>query len=212
MRPGKDVTITAFSIMVGKAMEAAEALAAEGIDAEVIDLRSLRPLDTETIVASVQKTNRLVTTARRAGVSPASAPRLRRRSWNRLSTGSTRRSKRVYGIDVPMPYAANLEALALPQASNIAAGGQRSLLPRLGLRKRGPRHANQYSDAGAFADHDRRQPGQVAGEGGRRDRLRRRDRRDRDRQGDHGGRGGRRGHHRQDLRARGHRGGGGQCR
>ena len=59
-RPGKDVTITAFSIMVGKALQAAEALAKEGIDAEVIDLRTLRPLDTETIVQSVQKTNRLV--------------------------------------------------------------------------------------------------------------------------------------------------------
>ena len=59
-RPGKDVTITAFSIMVGKALQAAEALAKEGIDAEVIDLRTLRPLDTETIVRSVQKTNRLV--------------------------------------------------------------------------------------------------------------------------------------------------------
>jgi pyruvate dehydrogenase E1 component beta subunit len=59
-RAGKDVTIVAFSIMVGKALQAAEELAKIGIDAEVIDLRSLRPLDTETIVESVKKTNRLV--------------------------------------------------------------------------------------------------------------------------------------------------------
>ena len=60
VREGKDVTLVAFSIMVGKALEAAEALAGEGIDAEVIDLRSIRPLDTDTIVKSVQKTNRIV--------------------------------------------------------------------------------------------------------------------------------------------------------
>ncbi|MEO3430091.1 pyruvate dehydrogenase complex E1 component subunit beta [Pelagibius sp. CAU 1746] len=122
-RPGKDVTITAFSIMVGKALEAAEKLAEEGIDAEVIDLRSLRPLDSETIIASVQKTNRLVTCEEGwgyAGIGSEVASVVMEQAFDWLDAPV----KRVYGADVPMPYAANLEALALPQADTIAAGAK----------------------------------------------------------------------------------------
>ena len=118
VRPGADVTIAAFSIMVGKAMEAAEALAAEGIDAEVIDLRSLRPLDSETVVESVKKTNRLVTAEEGwafSGIGSELAALMMELAFDWLDAPV----KRVAGVDVPMPYAANLEQLALPQAENI---------------------------------------------------------------------------------------------
>ena len=123
VRPGSDVTICAFSIMVGKAMEAAEALAAEGISAEVIDLRSLRPLDTETIVASVQKTNRLVSVEEGwgfAGIGSELAMQMMESAFDWLDAPV----KRVCGPDVPMPYAANLEVLALPQASHIVTAAK----------------------------------------------------------------------------------------
>ncbi len=122
-RPGKDVTIVAFSIMVGKALAAAEKLAEEGIDAEVIDLRSLRPLDSETIIASVQKTNRLVTCEEGwgyAGIGSEVASVVMEQAFDWLDAPV----KRVCGVDVPMPYAANLEALALPQADTIVAGAK----------------------------------------------------------------------------------------
>jgi len=118
VRPGADVTIAAFSIMVGKAMQAAEALAAEGIDAEVIDLRSLRPLDSETVVESVKKTNRLVTAEEGwafSGIGSELAALMMDLAFDWLDAPV----KRVAGVDVPMPYAANLEQLALPQAENI---------------------------------------------------------------------------------------------
>ena len=119
VRPGRDVTIAAFSIMVGKALEAAEALAAEGIEAEVIDLRSVRPLDTETVVASVRKTNRLVTAEEGwplAGIGSELAARMMEDAFDWLDAPV----KRVCGIDVLLPYAANLEQLALPQPADIA--------------------------------------------------------------------------------------------
>ncbi len=118
VRPGGDVTIAAFSIMVGKAMEAAEALAAEGIDAEVIDLRTLRPLDSATIVESVKKTNRLVTAEEGwafAGIGAELAAQMMEHAFDWLDAPV----RRVAGADVPMPYAANLERLALPQAEDI---------------------------------------------------------------------------------------------
>jgi len=117
-RAGKDVTLVAFSIMVGKAMKAAEELAAQGIDAEVINLRSLRPLDTETILASVRKTNRLVTCEEgwaTSGIGAEIAARVMEQAFDHLDAPVAR----VAGKDVPMPYAANLEALALPQAADI---------------------------------------------------------------------------------------------
>jgi pyruvate dehydrogenase E1 component beta subunit len=118
VRPGKDVTITAFSIMVGKALAAAEALAKIGIDAEVIDLRSIRPLDTETIVRSVQKTNRLVSCEEGwpfAGIGAELGMQMMEQCFDWLDAPV----KRVHGLDIPLPYAANLEKLALPQADHI---------------------------------------------------------------------------------------------
>jgi pyruvate dehydrogenase E1 component beta subunit len=119
VKTGKDVTITAFSRMVGVALEAAEALAKEGIDAEVIDLRSIRPLDTDTLVTSVKKTNRLVTVEEGwpfAGIGSELAAVMMEKAFDYLDAPVAR----VAGVDVPMPYAANLEKLALPQASHIA--------------------------------------------------------------------------------------------
>jgi pyruvate dehydrogenase E1 component beta subunit len=119
VRPGSQVTITAFSRMVGVALEAAELLAKEGIDAEVIDLRTIRPLDTATIVASVQKTNRMVSVEEGwpfAGIGSEMAAVIMEHAFDYLDAPVAR----VAGIDVPMPYAANLEKLALPQAAQIA--------------------------------------------------------------------------------------------
>ena len=117
-RPGKDVTITAFSIMVGKALQAAEELAKHGIEAEVINLRSLRPFDTETIVNSVKKTNRLVSVEEGwafAGIGSELSALMMEHAFDWLDAPV----KRVAGLDVPLPYAANLEKMALPQSDNI---------------------------------------------------------------------------------------------
>ncbi|MEQ8604116.1 MAG: pyruvate dehydrogenase complex E1 component subunit beta [Marivibrio sp.] len=118
VRQGADVTITAFSIMVGRALEAADKLAEEGIEAEVIDLRTIRPLDVETVVASVKKTNRLVSCEEGwpfAGVGSELAALMMEHAFDWLDAPVTR----VHGSDVPLPYAANLEKLALPQAPLI---------------------------------------------------------------------------------------------
>jgi len=118
VRAGADVTITAHSIMVGKAMEAAEALAGEGVDAEVIDLRTIRPLDVGTVVESVKKTNRLVNVEEGwpfAGIGSELAATMMEHAFDYLDAPVAR----VAGADVPMPYAANLEALALPQVADI---------------------------------------------------------------------------------------------
>jgi len=123
VRPGNRVTIAAFSVMVGKALEAAEALAGEGIEAEVIDLRSLRPLDTATIVESVKKTNRLVSVEEgwaACGIGSELAAVMMEQAFDWLDAPV----KRVAGVDVPMPYAANLERLALPQTDDIAAAAR----------------------------------------------------------------------------------------
>ena len=176
----------AFSRMVQVALEAAEALAAEGISAEVIDLRTLRPLDVETIVASVKKTNRLVSVEEGwpfAGIGAEIAALMMEQAFDWLDAPV----KRVTGKDVPLPYAANLERLALPQSEAVVAGGQGR---QLSLSGEG-RHADRAPDARAVADHDRGQPREMAQEGRRRGQGRRRHRRDRDRQGDDGVRGGR---------------------
>ena len=113
-RVGEHVTLVAFSISVGTAMRAAEALAAEGISAEVINLRSLRPLDIGTIVASVRKTGRLVTVEEGwpfAGIGAEVAMQVIENCFDWLDAPPMR----VHGVDVPLPYAANLEKLALPQ-------------------------------------------------------------------------------------------------
>ncbi|OUS15601.1 pyruvate dehydrogenase complex E1 component subunit beta [Rhodospirillales bacterium 47_12_T64] len=118
VRPGTDVTIVTFSLMVGKALDAAEELAKEGISAEVIDLRTIRPLDTETILTSVRKTNRLVTVEEGwafAGIGSEISAIVMEQAFDYLDAPV----KRVAGVDVPLPYAANLEQLALPQSSHI---------------------------------------------------------------------------------------------
>ena len=123
LREGTDVTITAFSIMVGRALQAADALAAQGISAEVIDLRTIRPLDSETIVASVKKTSRLVTCEEGfpfAGVGAEIAIQVMEKAFDWLDAPIAR----VTGKDVPMPYAENLEKLALPQVEDIVATAQ----------------------------------------------------------------------------------------
>ena len=113
-RAGTHVTIVAYSVMVGVALKAAEALAAEGIEAEVVNLRSLRPLDTATIVASVKKTSRLVTVEEGwpyAGIGAEVVMTAIEQCFDWLDAPPVR----VSGLDVPLPYAANLEKLALPQ-------------------------------------------------------------------------------------------------
>jgi len=113
-RTGSHVTIVAFSVMVGVALKAAETLAEQGIEAEVINLRSLRPLDTDTVVASVKKTNRLVTVEEGwpyAGIGAEVVMRVIEHAFDWLDAPPVR----VHGLDVPLPYAANLEKLALPQ-------------------------------------------------------------------------------------------------
>ena len=120
VREGSDVTITAFSIMVRRALEAADKLAEQGISAEVIDLRTIRPLDTETIVNSVKKTSRLITCEEGfpfAGVGSEIAMQVMEQAFDWLDAPVAR----VTGKDVPMPYAANLETLALPQIDDIVA-------------------------------------------------------------------------------------------
>lgn len=115
---GTDVTIVAFSIMVGKSLEAAEILKDIGIDAEVINLRTLRPLDTETILDSVKKTNRVVTCEEGfpfSGIGAEISAVINENVFDWLDAPVTR----VAGKDVPMPYAANLEKLALPQVDDI---------------------------------------------------------------------------------------------
>ena len=123
LRSGSDVTIVAFSIMVGRALEAADRLAEQGISAEVIDLRSIRPLDSATIVESVKKTSRLVTCEEGfpfAGIGAEIAMQVMEQAFDWLDAPITR----VTGTDVPMPYAANLEALALPQIDDIVAAAR----------------------------------------------------------------------------------------
>ncbi len=117
-RPGTDVTLVAHSRMVGFALQAAEKLAEDGIDAEVIDLRSLRPLDTDTVIESVKKTNRIVTCEegwRFMGVGAEICATVVNEAFDYLDAPPTR----VHQKDVPLPYAANLEALSLPGTADI---------------------------------------------------------------------------------------------
>jgi pyruvate dehydrogenase E1 component beta subunit len=125
-RAGTDVTLVGFSISVSLAMQAAEKLAEMGISAEVINLRSLRPLDTETIVNSVKKTNRLVTVEEGwpfAGIGAEVVMQIVEHAFDHLDAPPVR----VHGADVPMPYAANLEKLALPQADHVVDAAKRVL-------------------------------------------------------------------------------------
>lgn len=123
-RSGSDVTIVAFSIMVGKALKAAEELEKVGIDAEVINLRTIRPLDRWTILESVKKTNRIVSVEEGwefAGIGAEIAALCGEHAFDYMDAPLAR----VSAADVPLPYAANLEALALPQAEHIVAAAKK---------------------------------------------------------------------------------------
>ena len=117
-REGSDVTIVAYSRMVGYALAAADTLAGEGIDAEVIDLRTIRPLDMETVINSVKKTNRLVTAEEAwgcMGVGAEIAAAVTTQAFDYLDAPPAR----VHQVEAPLAYAGNLEALALPGADDI---------------------------------------------------------------------------------------------
>ena len=117
-RQGVDVTITAHSRMVGLALKAADELSKQGIEAEVIDLRTLRPLDTDTILESVRKTNRIVTVEEgwgQSGVGAEICARVTAEAFDYLDAPPTR----VHQVDAPLAYAANLEAMALPSVEKI---------------------------------------------------------------------------------------------
>ena len=119
-KEGNDVTIIAFSIMVGKSLEAAEILKDKNINAEVINLRTLRPLDIDTIIESVKKTNRVVTCEEGfpfSGIGAEISALITEKAFDWLDAPVVR----VTGKDVPMPYAANLEKLALPQVDDIVS-------------------------------------------------------------------------------------------
>lgn len=126
-REGEHVTIVGFSKVVGLALEAAEELAKEGISVEVINLRSIRPMDTETIIKSVKKTNHLVTIEGgwpQSGIgSEICAQVMESTAFDHLDAPVYR----ITGADVPMPYAASLEAMALPQKENVIRTIKKSL-------------------------------------------------------------------------------------
>jgi len=125
-RPGKDVTIIAWSRIVHVALDAAKTLETEGIDAEVIDLRSLRPLDSDTLVASIGKTHRAVIAGEGwpfGGVGAEISDRIQRLAFDELDAPI----ERVQTMDVPMPYNAKLEQLVIPQASGIVDAVKRTL-------------------------------------------------------------------------------------
>jgi len=117
-RPGSDVTVVSFSIGMSYALQAAEILAGEGIEAEVIDLRSIRPLDIPLILESVKKTNRCVTVEEGwpvCSIGSELSAQIMEQAFDHLDAPVTR----VAGADVPMPYAANLEKLALPTVAQV---------------------------------------------------------------------------------------------
>ena len=118
VRPGNDVTIVAWSMGMTYALKAAEELAKDNIEAEVIDLRTLKPMDSDTIIESVKKTGRLVTVEegwKQSGVGAEIAARMMEEAFDYLDAPVIR----VTGKDVPMPYAANLEKLALPSVAEV---------------------------------------------------------------------------------------------
>tara|TARA_R110002020_G_scaffold316899_2_gene532388 strand:+ start:195885 stop:197291 length:1407 start_codon:yes stop_codon:yes gene_type:complete len=123
-RAGTDVTLVGYSRMVGFALQAAEELAEQGISAEVIDLRSIRPLDTATVIESVKKTNRLVTCEegwRFMGIGAEICASVVSDAFDYLDAPPAR----VHQKDVPLPYAANLEAMSLPGVADIVAAARK---------------------------------------------------------------------------------------
>jgi len=127
LREGRDLTIVAFSLVVKYALEAAEELAKEGIEVEVIDLRTIRPLDRETIIESVKKTSRCITVEEGfpfASIGSEISAMLMEEAFDYLDAPI----KRLASVDAPLPYAANLEALALPKTHNIIAAAKEILV------------------------------------------------------------------------------------
>jgi pyruvate dehydrogenase E1 component beta subunit len=123
VREGSDVTLVSYSITMGLVIQAAEALQAEGISAEILDLRSLRPLDTATVVESVKKTNRIVIVEEGwpiCGIASEVATQVVEQAFDHLDAPPAR----VTGKDIPMPYAANLEKLALPSLEEVIAAAK----------------------------------------------------------------------------------------
>ena len=118
LRAGADVTLVSHSRSLDACLEAVKSLSAEGVDCEVIDLRSLRPLDTSTVIASVQKTNRLVTVEEGwpvAGIGAEISAAVQSEAFDYLDAPIAR----VTGLDVPLPYADNLEKMALPSTEKV---------------------------------------------------------------------------------------------
>jgi pyruvate dehydrogenase E1 component beta subunit len=123
VRAGSDVTLVSYSMGVGLCLEAAEKLAEQGIEAEIVDLRTLRPLDMDTVIESVKKTNRIVTVEQDwpvCSIGSEVAARVALEAFDWLDAPPTR----VNARDVPMPYAANLEKLALPSADDVIAAAR----------------------------------------------------------------------------------------
>lgn len=131
MKEGSDVTIVAFSRMVGFALDAAKELAKDGINVEVINLRSIRPFDREAIIKSVKKTSRIVTVEEGWGQHGIGAEiagiLMETEAFDYLDAPM----ERVTGTDVPMPYAENLERLCLPQVADIIAATKRTTYRKL---------------------------------------------------------------------------------
>ncbi|HJQ85538.1 MAG TPA: pyruvate dehydrogenase complex E1 component subunit beta [Candidatus Binatia bacterium] len=125
-RPGRDVTLVAWSKMIHTALKAAEELAAEGVEAEVLDLRTIRPMDTAAVLASVRKTHRCVVVQEGwpfAGIASEVITLLAREAFDDLDAPP----ERVTNLDVPMPYARNLEDLVLPSPARVVAAVRRLL-------------------------------------------------------------------------------------
>lgn len=129
LREGSDLTITAFSLQVKNALAAADALSEQGISAEIIDLRTIRPLDTITILNSVKKTNRLITVEESwpfAGIGAEISAQVMEQGFDYLDAPV----KRVTGKDLPLPYAFNLEQMAIAQTSDIIVAAREVCYPK----------------------------------------------------------------------------------
>lgn len=123
-RPGKDISIVTYGISLFKSLEAAEILSKEGIDAEVIDLRSLRPMDDEAIMASIGKTHRVLIVDegwKSGSISAEIIARINEQAFYELDAPM----QRVCSAEVPFPYAGHLEQAALPQVEKIVAAGHK---------------------------------------------------------------------------------------
>jgi pyruvate dehydrogenase E1 component beta subunit len=126
LKKGTDITITAFSLQVGMALKAAELLEEEGISVEVIDLRTIRPLDTQTIIDSVRKTHRIISVEEGwpfAGIGSEVITQVCENAFYSLDAEPVR----ITGRDIPLPYAANLEKAALPQVDDIVVAARKML-------------------------------------------------------------------------------------